>query len=98
MFARSDARSDSNLTSAAGLVQRSVFPGWLKPGMFRAGGLLLLLAAFPSTVWAQAKETVEGAPKSFAPNYLLLILLIALVMLVVCKPSGRQPDVKPRYN
>lgn len=36
-------------------------------------------------------------PPSWIPHYALVVLLVALVLLTVCRPSHRHADIRPRH-
>ena len=63
---------------------------------WRAGGFVWA-ALWPVVAWAQPAAQEAPEPKRFVNQYVFVVLMIALGIIAITKPSGREEKIKERY-
>lgn len=62
--------------------------------------LALWFLTSPVVVWAQegrSRGDLPGDGKSYVNQYALLILLVAVALFAICRPSRRETEIKAQH-
>ncbi len=65
--------------------------------MVRRVAFFVWATLWPALAWAQPAAQEEPEPKRFVNQYVFVVLMIALGIIAVTKPSGREEKIKERY-